>query len=950
MDQPIRSDDFFEDEGESENESLPSVISVDFSENETESDDSDDCSISLGSESSYSEEYDSEDSMIDFIDDSNVKDVEIYSDSDICESCATSSNENESADDDADDSDGSTDEFIDDETAVGNDQLIEGGSLDDAIDAVDENTDELSESEDLESIKIVRKDASFKNRISEYILKNVHHIDPKSFLEDAAPIFVKETKILLEKHLSLKIHTSLKLQFKKQVLCENGEFCEEKMDRYFNMKSAVVGILADLNDFFNNQVLSKTLSKVNDFQLEGSGWSLNEIDGLIVNNCKNECFNGSSYIELSKDIQSKKAVINIKNHDNKCFVWSVLAGIHYKNIQNNLERVNHYKKHENELNMNNITYPVSIDQIDKFEEQNKDISINVYAYKWKKSGKKDKTNETDIFVYPIRLTDEVKDKHFHLLRITNINESTINDEEECNLNINEELESFEINSHYCFIKSLSRLIQRQLRVKNRRKKYLCDRCLNYFYSMEKRESHMSTCFMLNSTRVTLPSKEEKIIEFKNTEKQLDVPFIIYADTEAFLKPVTENESDGDNTTITGAYQRHIPHSIGYYLHSKYPDLMESHYNHFIKTAEEPDSITWFANQLKRIAGIAYPILHTNKRMEPLSVEKQQQFLNASKCHICEEKFEEVDRRVRDHSHLTGKFRGAAHELCNLRFQEPHMIPVVFHNLKYDLHLLIEKIAAIGAGNIHIIPTSTENYISFTKYFNNNELTQASQQESFKYSNRFAFRFIDSFRFLAESLEALASNLVESDFKITKSNWQNLPDDQLRLLQRKGVYPYDYIKSEENLAETSLPPIEQFYNQLNDSNISQDEYELALTVWETFRVKTLQQYTDIYLKTDILLLADIFENFRQASLASYGLDPAHYFTLPSYSWDAMLKITKAKIELIHSDNIDQINFFERGNSETPMSFLFFFFHSSNKLFFFSLNSYSRWNQPMLTTIR
>lgn len=419
---------------------------------------------------------------------------------------------------------------------------------------------------------------------------------------------------------------------------------------------------------------------------------------------------------------------------------------------------------------------------------------------------------------------------------------------------------------------------------------------------------------MNNTRITLPTKEEKLLEFKNFGKQLQVPFVVYADTEAVLKPITECDENELKNNIKGAYQRHIPHSIGYYLHSYYPHLIESRYEKFTKTSEEPDCITWFAKQLKSIGQKLFPVLNMNKKMNVLSKEEEDKFTRAKNCHICGELFNDGDNPVRDHSHLSGEYRGPAHDACNLNYQETRMIPVIFHNLKYDLHFLIEKIAASGRGQIQIIPTSTENYISFTKYFHKSELVEEPEQRKFDNLQRFSFRFIDSFRFLSESLETLASNLTESDLKITRLNWNNINDEQFKLIQRKGVYPYDHIKSEENLLETTLPPIDDFYNILNESHISQEDYEFALSVWNAFKVKNIQQYTDIYLQTDVLLLADIFENFRQASMQSYGLDPAHYFTLPGFSWDAMLKITKAKIELIHGQNIDQVNFFERGEFE------------------------------------
>ena len=118
--------------------------------------------------------------------------------------------------------------------------------------------------------------------------------------------------------------------------------------------------------------------------------------------------------------------------------------------------------------------------------------------------------------------------------------------------------------------------------------------------------------------------------------------------------------------------------------------------------------------------------------------------------------------------------------------------------------------------------------------------------------------------------------------------------------RKGVFPYDYMDCFEKFKETQLPPIEN--SKLNDSNISEEEYQQAQKVWNTFEMKTLKDYHDLYLKTDVLHLADIFENFRKVCQNNYNLDPAWYYTSPGLAWDSMLKITKVKLELLNDYDI------------------------------------------------
>ena len=133
--------------------------------------------------------------------------------------------------------------------------------------------------------------------------------------------------------------------------------------------------------------------------------------------------------------------------------------------------------------------------------------------------------------------------------------------------------------------------------------------------------------------------------------------------------------------------------------------------------------------------------------------------------------------------------------------------------------------------------------------------------------------------------------------------------QFNLMKRKGVYPYDYMDTPSKFNDTELPEREEFYSKLNDTNISEDDYQHAKDVWNTFNLKNMGEYHDLYLKTDILLLVDVFESFRKTCLAYYKLDPLHYISAPGLAWDAMLKMTGINLELI--TDIDMQLFIEKG---------------------------------------
>ena len=160
--------------------------------------------------------------------------------------------------------------------------------------------------------------------------------------------------------------------------------------------------------------------------------------------------------------------------------------------------------------------------------------------------------------------------------------------------------------------------------------------------------------------------------------------------------------------------------------------------------------------------------------------------------------------------------------------------------------------------------------------------------------------------MATSLDKLVNNLPKDAFNNIKRYYV---DDKLSLLIRKGVYPYEYMNSPERLKETQLPPKEAFYSRLNDEGISDENYAHARKVWETFEMKNLEDYHNLYNRVHVLLLADVYENFREICIKNYNLDPAHYYTAPRLAWDAALKVTKVKLELL--SDMDMLLMVEKG---------------------------------------
>ncbi|KAL9965086.1 hypothetical protein ACROYT_G028833 [Oculina patagonica] len=423
--------------------------------------------------------------------------------------------------------------------------------------------------------------------------------------------------------------------------------------------------------------------------------------------------------------------------------------------------------------------------------------------------------------------------------------------------------------------------------------------LKCFSSERVLNDHKDNCIQVNGTQaVKMPDKDNNILKFNNFHKQQAVPFVIYADFEAITEKISGCKPS-NNKSYTEAYQKHKDCSYGYKVVCCYNDK----YSKPVQTYRGEKAVYKFMEKMLDEVKYCKQVMkkHFNKPLR-MTKDDEEEFQQANVCHICDKAYTNDDIRVRDHCHITGKYRGSAHQECNLKLRiEPDKIkiPVIFHNLKgYDSHFIMQEIGAIVKNhtyknkkgeikemNINAIPNNMEKYMAFML---GTHLT-----------------FIDSFQFMSSSLEKLVSNLPKESLKYTSEIFKS---KQLNLMSRKGIYPYDYMDSFDKFNE-KLPKKEDFYSILNDEHISDDDYKHAKNVWKTFKIKNMGEYHDLYLKSDVLLLADVFESFRKTCLKYYKLDPCHYFSSPGLSWDSMLKMTDIKLELM--TDIDMYQFIEKG---------------------------------------
>ena len=446
-------------------------------------------------------------------------------------------------------------------------------------------------------------------------------------------------------------------------------------------------------------------------------------------------------------------------------------------------------------------------------------------------------------------------------------------------------------SHYSLIKNFTRLVKTLKTSSKNGTIFICKKCFTHYTKYELLQKHSTYCSNNETVSVKMPP-QNTMLGFKNYHKQLPIPFVVYADFECFTKPMNTC-SPNPKESYNYNYQVHEPSGFCFYVkgivNKKITPII------YTKTSEDENLAKVFVEKLKEVTKGIYNDFY--KRFKPLvmGAKERKLFNEAKTCHICSRELGED--KVRDHCHFTGQYRGAAHNKCNLKCSKPKVLPVIFHNLQgYDAHLFIKQLYRLK-GDLVCIPSTEEKYITFNKKIKVDEINGADIT--------FEIRFIDSFKFLQTSLANLVSNLSPDDFHSTKHAFKL----NTSLLTRKGVYPYDYVSSLDKLSETCLPPKEEFYSKLNDEDISDEDYQHAINVWNTFGCKTLRDYHNLYLKSDVLLLADVFENFRATCLKHYKLDPAHYYTSPGLAWDACLKTTGKHLELLH--DYDMLMMFERG---------------------------------------
>jgi len=651
-----------------------------------------------------------------------------------------------------------------------------------------------------------------------------------------------------------------------------------------NIKNFVSGVIAKFNTDMENA--------------KGSEWRFKKFIKFAIKTQKLKSVLGKSYIQLPTELINKKCCVNIKNTDNKCFDWCLIASRVYDDIKSkDKNEVYHYKKNLDKIKIpDDIQYPVRTDDICKYEDLN-DIQINVFSFK------DGYNSDADIrlFIEPLYKSNKHRNEVVNLL--------LIEDGEK---------------SHYVLIKNINRLFASKTL---KHSLFFCPNCLSRSYrSMELLQNHRTKCQTVDESFTgslgavyECPDASNNLLKFKNVGNSFKHPFHVIADFESTLSTCTAEyeglSKDDFDKLKTIRYQKHLQNSYGLKyscIHDKYNKSVKT-FNH-----SDPQEVTKsFVETLEEYAIESYKLLQQNKTKIKWTLDNKYSHKESVLCSDCNCDYTDMNKKVAHHDHITGEFISSICNSCNLKYQYKMFLPVYIHNLKgYDAHLFVNALNKYGQyeSDITCIPNNEERYISFTKTIKVDEYF--SIKENKMKNIYFDIRFLDTIAFMATSIEKLVDNLASGckDIASLRESFPNTSDhfkddEQFKLMTQKGIYPYDFIDSYDKLNIDYLPEKKEFYSRLYDSECSDEDYNQALLVWKTFNCKSFMDYHNLYLVSDVTLLSDVWNAFRNTCYQNYNLDCTYYYTAPGLSFDAMLKHTKIELELF--TDVDMYEFQESG---------------------------------------
>ena len=446
-------------------------------------------------------------------------------------------------------------------------------------------------------------------------------------------------------------------------------------------------------------------------KMKGSDFIFNGINYLYYDLNRITISKGGSYIESPKWLKDKKCTINQKNTDNKCFQYATSLALNFNNIDKHHQRISKIKPFIDNYNWNDINFPAAKKDWNKCEVNNKNVALNILYVPF---------NTKKIEIAYKSKYNLIRDNQIILLMISNGK-----------------------NWHYLAVKTLSTLLRGIS--SNHNSDYYCLNCFHSYRTENKLNVHKKICENDEYCNIEMPSPNNNIIKYNQVEKSLELPFIIYADLECLLKKIDTCYNNPDLSSTTKMNQ-HIPSGYSIYTNCSFDKS-----NNKLSYYRGEHCMKRFCKDLKDHT--TKIIDFKKKTMIPLTKEEEDNYNKENTCYICRKDFN--DDKIRDHCHFTDKYRGAAHNTCNLRYKVPKNIPVIFHNgSTYDYHFIIKELACEFEGNFECLGENTEKYITFSVPIKK-RIDNKSIDITYK------IKFIDSFRFMATSLSKLVDSLTDN---------------------------------------------------------------------------------------------------------------------------------------------------------------------------------------------
>ena len=431
-----------------------------------------------------------------------------------------------------------------------------------------------------------------------------------------------------------------------------------------------------------------------DFEFDGVNFLYYDFKEISLNR-------GESYLDFPKWLKDKKSAINPKNNDDKCFQYAVTLALNLDNIDNHPERISKTKPFIDQYNWKDIDFPSTSKDWKKLE-QNNEIAINTLYVPH---------NTRKIQVAYKSKQNLTCDKQVILLMIT--------DGEKW---------------HYLTVKNLPGIL-RGITSTHKEDFY----CLNCFHSYKTKN------------KLEAQKKIRENLNYCNVEMPTMLPFVVYADLECLLEKMSTCQNNPHESSTT-EINKHTPSGYSLFTHCSF-DRAKNKLDHY----RGKHCMKKFCKDLREHA--TKIINYEKKKMIPLTIEEKIYHNEQEICYICKKEFDKSDKKhykVRDYTdyHYTGKYRVAAHNICNLRYKIPKEIPVVFHNgSTYDYHFIIKELVKEFDGNFECLGENTEKYITFS-------VPIKKKIENKDIEITYKIKFIDSYRFMSSSLSKLADNLSE----------------------------------------------------------------------------------------------------------------------------------------------------------------------------------------------